>query len=153
MKKVSLLFAMLFGLAATSFAQIGQAQCAWTLQNVQASEKKDVMSFNDIVPLGISNDEGDPAYSISLTANFKLEKSSNVILTETKTGKKWLMSQVTPMTGTAPACMKGQVNPQGTHVHRNNATNVVVYVTLSYFSNIVYVYVYKPANQTFGAKI
>jgi hypothetical protein len=154
MKKVSLLFAMLLGFVATSFAQIGQADCAWNAQYVQPSEKKDVMSFYDIVPLGISNDEGDPAYSVSLTANFKLEKSSNVVLTETKTGKKWLMSQVTPMSGNAPApCLKGELTANGTHVHRSNATNLVVYVTVSPSSGGVFVYIYKPANQNFKAKL
>ena len=154
MKKVSLVFAMLLGFAATSFAQIGQADCAWNAQYVQPSEKKAVMSFYDIVPLGISDSEGEPAFSVSLTANFTTEKASNVVLTETKTGKKWLMSQISPMNGTAPApCLKGNLSAQGTHVHRSNATNLVVYVTVSNVSNGVFVYLYKPASQNFKAKL
>ena len=154
MKKVSLVFAMLLGFAATSFAQIGQADCAWNAQYVQPSEKKAVMPFYDIVPLGISDSEGEPAFSVSLTANFTTEKASNVVLTETKTGKKWLMSQISPMNGTAPApCLKGNLSAQGTHVHRSNATNLVVYVTVSNVSNGVFVYLYKPASQNFKAKL
>ena len=154
MKKVSLVFAMLLGFAATSFAQIGQADCAWNAQYVQPSEKKAVMPFYDIVPLGISDSEGEPAFSVSLTANFTTEKAGNVMLTETKTGKKWLMSQISPMTGTAPApCLKGNLSAQGTHVHRSNATNLVVYVTVSNVSNGVFVYLYKPASQNFKAKL
>ncbi len=145
---------MFLGFVATSFAQFGQGECAWNAQYVQPSEKKAVMSFYDIVPLGISDSEGDPAFSVSLTVNFTTEKASNLILTEAKTGKKWLMSQITSMSGnTAPACFKGNVSTQGTYIHRNNATNLVVYVTVSNISNGVFVYVHKPASQAFKAKL
>ncbi len=140
--------------ATTSFAQIGQADCAWNAQYVQPSEKKAVMSFYDIVPLGISDSEGDAPYSVALTANFTTEKASNVVLTEIKTGKKWLMSQVSPMTGNAPApCLKGNLSASGTHVYRSNMTTLVVYVTVSDVSSGVFVYIYKPASQAFKAKL
>jgi hypothetical protein len=152
MKKVSLVFAMLLGFAATSFAQIGQAACAWNAQYVQPSDKLVVMSFYDIIPLGISDSEGDPAFSVSLRADFTAEKAKNVVLTETKTGKKWLMSQISPLNGGFPApCAKSNMSASGTYVYRSNATNLVVYVMVSDISNGVFVHVYKPANQTFKA--
>ena len=153
MKEVTLIIALFLGFAATSFAQIGQADCAWNAEYVQPSEKKAIMPFNDIVPLGISDSEGDPAFSVSLTANFTTEKASSVVLTETKTEKKWPMSQISPMTGNAPApCLKGNLSATGTYVYRSNATTLVVYVTVSDISNGVFVYVYKPDNQVFKAK-
>ena len=145
MKKVSLVFALVLGFAATSFAQIGGAKCAWNMDSYQGNQS--VVSFPNIVPLGISDSEGEPAYSVSLTANFNTNTASNVVLTETKTGKKWLMNQVSPAGKALPSPCNGSkpADFDDAKAYRSATTKVVVYVSVrGEFGKLVYVFAYKP---------
>lgn len=146
MKKVSLVFALVLGFAATSFAQLGGAKCAWNMDSYYGNQS--VVSFTDIVPLGISDSEGEPAYSISLTANFNTNTASNVVLTETKTKKKWFMNQVTPGGKDLPTPCNGNHGGDfsDAKVYRSSMTKVVVYVSVREIGNSksVYVFAYKP---------
>ena len=144
MKKVSLLFALFLSFAAASIAQPGQAKCAWSIESAFTSNQS-IMPFTDIILLGISDSEGDPVYSVSLTANFTIGEASKVVLTEIKTGKKWLMNQVTPMTKSLPApCNTSNGLPGDVKAYRSSMTNTVVYVCVPTFNEMVYVYAYKP---------
>jgi len=145
MKKVSLVFALFFGLVAASFAQIGQGKCAWNAEKAPDGPKQKIVSF-DMVLLGIADSEGDPAYSVSLTADFGTGKASKVMLTEIKSGKKWLMNQLSPMTTPAPiSCNAGQGLPGGTMVYKSALTNMVVYASVPLDGSLVAVYLYKPS--------
>jgi hypothetical protein len=146
MKKVSLLLALFIGFVATSFAQVGQGKCAWNAELVPTNPKPQKLAVTDLALLGISNSDGDPAYSVSLMADLSIGKATNVILTETGTGKKWLMNLSSPLTTPAPlACNAGQPMPQGTRVYKSAITNVVVYVSVPLDASLVTVYAYRPA--------
>ena len=145
MKKVSLVFALFLSLVATSFAQPGAAKCAWNMESHVGNQS--VVAFTDIVLLGISDSEGEPAYSVSLTANFNTNKASNVVLTEIKTGKKWWMNQVSPGGKVLPSPCNGSkpADFSDAMVFRSATTKVVVYAAVRGESGkLVYVFAHKP---------
>ena len=146
MKKVSLVLALVFGFAATSFAQYSPAKCAWNMESAPYNSNQTIIQFTNIVLLGISDSEDEPAYSVSLTANFSTSKASNVTLTESKTGKKWLMNQVSPGGKPLPAPCNGSQGADFSDamVYRSAMTNVVVYVSVRENSKAVYVFAHKP---------
>jgi hypothetical protein len=148
MKKVSLILALVFGFAATSFAQYGSAKCAWNMESAPYNSNQTIIQFTDIVLLGISDSEGEPVYSVALTANFGTSKASNVVLTEIKTGKKWLMNQVIPGGKALPAPCNGN---QGSSFddamgYKSSMTKTVVYISVrtSGGNKSVYVFAHKP---------
>ncbi|WP_157618579.1 hypothetical protein [Spirosoma spitsbergense] len=146
MKKVSLILALVFGFAATSFAQYGAAKCAWNMESAPYNSNQTIIQFTNIVLLGISDSEGEPVYSVALTANFGTGKASNVVLTESKSGKKWLMNQVSPGGKPLPTpCNSGQgATFSDALVYRSSMTNVSVYVSVRDNGKAVYVFAHKP---------
>ena len=148
MKKVSLVLTLVLGFAATLFAQPGAAKCAWNMDSYQGNQS--VVTFPEIVPLGISDSEGEPAYSISLTANFNTGTATNVVLTETKTKKKWFMNQVSPGGKALPTPCNGSQGGDfsDARAYRTSATKVVVYVSVreNGGSKMVYVFAHKPTD-------
>ena len=58
------------------------------MESAPYNSNQTLIQFTNIVLLGISDSEGEPAYSVSLTANFGTSKASNVVLTEIKIGEK-----------------------------------------------------------------
>ncbi|GAB3718535.1 hypothetical protein GCM10027592_61580 [Spirosoma flavus] len=154
MKTVLSILALCFTLTTSTFAQFGQAQCAWNAQAVTEAEKNKTVHFSDIEVLGITNSEGDNAYSVALTINFATLKASQVVVTETGTGKKWVMNQESTLNGPSPIkCNSGQGLPWGTMVFKGNATSLVVYVNVPQNPGLWSVYVYKPATTQFKANL
>jgi hypothetical protein len=150
MKKVSLVFALVLGFAATSFAQLGGAKCAWGQE--QAHGDYPVVLFNNIFTHGILDSEGEPAYSVSLRADYTTNTANNVYLIENKTGKKWWMNQVTSVGNTLPGlCSNNKgLDLSNAKVYRSPMTKLVVYVSVRAENNkFVYVFVHKPTDAIF----
>lgn len=146
MKTALRIIAICLGLATHTFAQINQGQCAVNGLIVTEMEKNKTIHFNDIDVLGITNSEGDNAYSIALTVNFATAKAGQVVLTEIGTGKKWSMNQQSLLNGPGPIkCNAGQGLPPGTMVFKSSATTLVVYVHVPQDPGLWSVYLYKPA--------
>ncbi|MBD2705810.1 hypothetical protein IC229_34745 [Spirosoma sp. BT702] len=147
MKKVSFVIALVLGFAVTSFAQLGQAKCAWGQE--QAHGEHPVVLFTNIGTHGILDSEGEPAYSVSLRADYTTNTATNVYLIENKTGKKWWMNQVTPVGNTLPGLCSGNqgADLSNARVYRSPMTKLVVYVSVRAENNkFVYVFVHKPAD-------
>lgn len=150
MKKVNLVIALVFGFAATSFAQLGAAKCAWGQE--QSHGDYPVVLFNNIVTHGILDSEGEPAYSVSLRADYTTNTANNVYLIENKTGKKWWMNQVTPVGNTLPGICSGNkgADLSNARAYRSPMTKVVVYVSVRAEDNkFVFVFVHKSTDVVF----
>lgn len=146
MKAVLHIIAICLSLSAPTFAQLNQGQCAVNAQDVTAMEQNKTVHFNDIEVLGITNSEGDNAYSIALTINFATAKAGQVVITENGTGKKWIMNQQSLLNGPGPIkCNAGQGLPPGTMVFKSSATTLVVYLHVPQDPGLWSVYLYKPA--------
>ena len=150
MKKVSLVFALVLGLAATSFAQPGAAKCARGLGESHGDDP--VVLFSEIFTHGILDSEGEQAYSVSLTANYTTNTAYGVSLIENKTGKKLAMNQISPVSSTPPGLCSATSNADlsNARAYRSPLTKVVVYVSVRAEDNkLVYVFVHKPSDVKF----
>lgn len=151
MKKASLVFAIVLGFAATSFAQPG-SKCAQGLAEAHFPELEVILHNTPIDLYGIKNSDGDPAYSVTLRADYKNNVANNVYLIENQTGKKWYMSQVTLVGNTMPGICerKKGADLSNTRMYRSPLTNAVVYISVWGEENPYeshqksYLFVYKP---------
>ncbi|GAB3549719.1 hypothetical protein [Spirosoma fluminis] len=154
MKKGIAILAILLGFAAEGFAQVGQGQCAVNIYYITPEEKQPVMQLGELPLLGISDAEGDPIYSVTMKADFTAKKVSNLVVTEIKTGKKWLMNQVAMLTTPVPfQCKAGDLTSTGMRIHKGVGTNLAVYVSVPDQSGSPIIYLYKPPIQNFAAKL
>jgi hypothetical protein len=150
MKKVSLVFALVLGFTAISFAQPGAAKCAWGMGQSHGDDP--VVLFTDIDTYGILDSEGEHAYSVSLTADYTTNTVNHVHLIENKTGKKLWMNQISPVSNTPPGLCSANKNADlsNARAYRSPLTKVVVYVSVRAEDNkIVYVFVHKPSEVKF----
>ena len=148
MKKVILVFALVLGFAATSFAQPGAAKCAWGSE--QSHGDYPVVLFNNIYMHGILDSEGEPTYTVSLRSNFTTNIANNVYLNETKSGKKIWMSQVSPGSAALPKLCSNffsNMDLSNLKAYSSPLTKVVVYVSVrKENNNSVYVVIHKPSD-------
>lgn len=152
MKKVSLVFALVLGFAATSFAQ-PSSKCANGLAESHYPDPNHVILYTTPIDLyGIKNSDGDPAYSVTLRADYKNNVANNVYLIENQTGKKWYMSQVTLVGNDMPGICdrKKGADLSNTRMYRSPLTNAVVYISVWGEENPyvghqkAYLFVYRP---------
>ncbi len=152
MKKVSLMLALVLGFAATSFAQsgLGSTKCAWGMEQSHGDDR--VIIFNKITTHGIYDSEGESAYSVSVRADFKTNKSNEVYLIDNKTQKKLWLSQFTPAGKVLPAPCNSNLNVDVSNAmaYSSPMTKVVVYVSVQAEKDkSVYVFVRKPVDVKF----
>lgn len=143
MKKLLVVFALLIGPAAASFAQPG-ADCAWNTYD-NPLPKPAQMQLAPLTLFGISDAEGDPVYSVTMKANFTTQSVSNVVVTQIKTGKKWLMNQAQPTTKSIPSVCKAPADPSYYTAYKGVGTNLIIYVTVPDHNASPQVHLYRPA--------
>ena len=145
MKKVSLVLAIVLGVAASSFAQLGGAKCGWG--NGQDHGAAPISTFQGIDILGINDSGGDLVYSVDVTADFNKNSAHGVYLVENKTQKRISMHQMSPGAVALPGlCGAGQwADYSNARAYRSPLTKIVVYVSVrKEDGRYVYVFVHSP---------